>query len=141
MVKLQMKEQADQLGRNEDQKWAEHRQKTSRTEIGEFNLIIEGLREFTVILKTSNKLEGKRPQSDLEYALWKAVESRAGGKLDMKNSGKEQMNGKGMIYLQNFDKVTHALLGMYPQQHEVHQWLVEKMKEWDALAKASFDVG
>ena len=59
----------------------------------------------------------------------------------MKNSGKEQMNGNGMIYLQNFDKVTHALLGMYPQQHEVHQWLVEKVKEWDALAKASFDVG
>ena len=74
-VKLQMKEQADQLGRDEDQKWAEHRQKISRTEIGEFNLIIEGLREFTVILKTSNKLEGKRPQSDLAYALWKAVES------------------------------------------------------------------
>ena len=62
----------------------------SITEIGEFNLILEGLREFMVILKASNKLEGKRPQSDLEYALWKAVESRAGGKLvDMKNSGKE----------------------------------------------------
>ena len=66
-VRLQMKEQADQLGRDEDQNWAEHRQKTSRTEIGEFNLIIEGLREFTVILKTSNKLEGKSPQSDCEW--------------------------------------------------------------------------
>ena len=66
----------------------------SITEIGEFNLILEGLREFMVILKASNKLEGKRPQSDLEYALWKAVESRAGGKLDMKNSGKEKWMAK-----------------------------------------------
>ena len=47
----------------------------SITEIGEFNLILEGSREFMAIRKASNKLEGKRPQSDLEYAIWKAVES------------------------------------------------------------------
>ena len=55
----------------------------------------------------------------------------------MKNSGKEQTNGKGMICLQNFEYATHAtLLGMYPEQHDVHEQLVEKVKEWNTLAKA-----
>ena len=48
------------------------------------------------MLKARKALDWKRPQSGLELVLWKSVESRAGGKLDMKNSGKEQTNGKGM---------------------------------------------
>ena len=51
-----------------------HRKQSSITKIGEFNLIIEGLKEFMVILKAINKLEGKSHQSDLEYTLWGAVE-------------------------------------------------------------------
>jgi len=38
----------------------------------------------------SNKLDGKRPQSDFEYALWKAVELRAGRNVDMKTVGKSK---------------------------------------------------
>ena len=139
--KSQTREQIDQLEREEDSKWAEHREASAHTELGLYNLILEGLKDFTVILKERNKLNGKRPQSDLEYALWRAVESRAGGKLDMKTSGKEQTNGKGMISLQNFHNISDTLLGMYPQEHEVHQWLVERVKEWNGLAKAIFDVG
>ena len=69
---------------------------TAETEIGDYNLILRGLNDFQEILKTMKSLEGKRLQSDLEYELWKSVESRAGGELDTKNSGKEQTNGKGM---------------------------------------------
>jgi len=43
--------------------------------------------------------------------------------------------------LAKLENVTHALLGMYPEQHAVHEWLVEKAKEWNALAKAIYDVG
>ena len=58
-------------------------------DFGTYNLIQAGLREFEVILKARPKKESKRAQSDLEFALWKTIESRAGGKLDMRNSGQE----------------------------------------------------
>ena len=93
------------------------------TEIGEYNLILEGLKEFQGVIKARNNLDGKRPHSDLEYALWNTVKSRAGGKLDLKNSRKEQRNGKGINCMQNFTTITNALLGMYPDGHEVHDWL------------------
>jgi len=66
-------------------------------------------------------LEGKRPHSDWGYAFWKSVESRAGGKLDTKNSGKEQTSSKGMNCMHNFSKITDALLGIYPPENEVYQ--------------------
>ena len=67
--------------------------------------------------------------------------SRAGRKLDPKNSGKEQTNGKGMNCMQNFTTITNALLGMYPDGHEVHDWLKVQVKSWNALAAAIFEVG
>ena len=66
---------------------------------------------------------------------------RAGGKLDTKNSGKEHTNGKGMNSMESFKKVTHALLGMYPVDHEVHQWLELHVGNWNALTSAVYDVG
>ena len=69
------------------------------------------------------------------------MESRAGEKLDMKTSGKEQTNGKGMNCMQNSTKVTYALLGMYPPEHEVHHWLVVQVKVWNTLADAIYQVG
>ena len=69
------------------------------------------------------------------------MESRAGGKLDMKTSSKDQTNGKGMNCMQNFTKITTALLGMYPPEHEVHHWLVVQVKVWDNLADAIYQVG
>jgi len=111
------------------------------TEVGDYNLIIRGLNEFQEVLKDGETLEGKRPQSDLEYAFWKCVESRAGGKLDTKNSGNEQTNGKSMSCMQNFSKITDALLGMYLPQHEVHKWLVQQVGPWKDLAAAIYYVG
>jgi len=103
------------------------RHQISMTEVGDYNLILGGLNEVQEVSKARKTLEGKRSQSDLEYAFWKSVESRAGGKLDTKNSGKEQTNGKGMNCMQNFSKIADALLGMYPPQHKVHKWLVQQV--------------
>ena len=58
---FQIREQADQLDRNKDSVWADHRQQTNISEIGEYNLILEGLREFQVIIKVRNKFNGKMP--------------------------------------------------------------------------------
>jgi len=44
-------------------------------DFGTYNLIQAGLREFEVILKARPKKESKRAQSDLEFALWKTIES------------------------------------------------------------------
>ena len=85
----QLKERARILGLEEDSAKDANRVQTAETEIGDYNLILGGLSEFQEILKTTKSLEGKKPQSDLEYAFWKSVESRAGGKLGTNNSGKE----------------------------------------------------
>ena len=62
------------------------REQTTLTEMGDYNLILQGLKELRDVLKAKHALDGKRPQSSLEFALWMAVESQAGGTLDTKNS-------------------------------------------------------
>jgi len=123
-VSSQLTERARILALEEDTSKDANRVQTAETEISEYNLILGGLSEFVEILKPRKILDGKRPQSDLEYAFWKSVESRAGVKLDTNNSGKEQTNSQGMNCMQNFSEITDALLGMYPQEHEVDQWLL-----------------
>ena len=137
----QLKERARIFGLEEDTAKDANRVQTAETEIGDYNLILGGLSEFQEILKTREYLEWKRPQSDLEHEFWKSVESRAGSKLDTKNSGTGQTNGKGMNCMQNFSKITDALLGMYPQDHEVHQWLLLQVGPWTNLASAIDYVG
>ena len=88
-------------------------------DFGTYNLITAGLKDFEVLLKARPKKPGKRAESDLEFALWKTIESRAGGKLDLKNSGQEQTNGRGLTSLQNCSKVFDALLEMYPPGHKI----------------------
>ena len=109
-------------------------------DVGEYNIILAGLKEIKTTMTECNKAESKRAHSDLEYAYWKALESRAKGKFDPKNSGTEQTNGNGMNSLQNFKEVTKALLGMYPTGHTIHQWLKEESIKWEALAEVLFDV-
>ena len=58
-------------------------------DFGMYNLIITGLKDFEVLLKARPKKPGKHAQSDLEFALWKTIESCMGGKFDPKNSGRE----------------------------------------------------
>jgi len=67
---------------------------TRDTELGDYYQIWGGLKEFQEALKGVDSVESKQARISLEYALWKCVESRAGGKLDPKNSGMEQTNGK-----------------------------------------------
>ena len=60
------------------------------------NLILGGLKELEDVLKEKKKESTKRPRSDLQYVLWKTIETRAQGKLDPKQSGMEQTNKSGM---------------------------------------------
>ena len=78
-VKSQLKEGDRVLAIEEEVAKDANRLQSAGTEIGEYNLILGGLNEFVEILKTRKGLDGKRPQSDLEYAFWRSVESRAGG--------------------------------------------------------------
>ena len=61
-------------------------------EFGTWNLIHAGLKSLGGLLKARPKTDGKRAESDLEFALWKTPESQAKGKLDPTNSGQEQTN-------------------------------------------------
>ena len=80
--------EAAQLEKDEEAVRDELCQQTSMTDMGEYNLILEGLKEFQDILKFKNKTDSKRPHSSVEYAFWKTVKSRAGGKLEPNNSDK-----------------------------------------------------
>jgi hypothetical protein len=132
---------AEMLRRDEEEALKEMVHHARDTDLGGYYQLLGGLRELAEALKGVNSTESKRAKSDLEYALWKCVESRAGGKLDPKNSGMEQTNGKGMISLQNCTKVTEALREMYPEDDEIREWLVTETAKWEALAAAIFDVG
>jgi len=45
-----------------------------------------------------------------------------------------------MNSLENFKEVTKAMLGMYPSEHKLHQWLREESHKWEALAERLFEV-
>ncbi len=89
--------------------------------VGDYNLILQGTQELEEVLKVRPKKDTKQLQSDLQYVLWKAVESWAGGKLDLKQSGLDQTNRDGLTSVGNCNKVFDALLGMYPLDHELHK--------------------
>ena len=97
--------------------------------MGSYTLILAGFKEFETFLKTRPKGDSKRPESDLQFVLWKAIETRAGGKLDLKQSGLDQTNSAGLVSLENCAHVFEALLQMYPPTTDIHEWLkVEVVK-------------
>ena len=110
------------------------------TDFGTYNLIRKGLEALESQLKDAIKAESKRPRSDAEFVFYKACESRAGGRFDQKQSGREMTNGRSMTCIENFTAVTHALLGLYSHDDSRHEWLKERCPKWEALAAALFDV-
>ena len=82
----------------------------------------------------------KRPRSNLEFVLWKAIETRAGERLDHKQSGRDQTNAFGLTSLKNSSNVFEALLGVYPVGNEVNSWLSEEISKWDWLALVVYKV-
>jgi hypothetical protein len=119
----------------------ELRNHSETTAIGPYNLIHAGLREFEDVLKSRPKKDSKRPESDLEFVLWKSIETRAGGKLDMKQSGLDQTNRAGLRSLQNCARVFEALRGMYAVSSDIHKWLMVEGLKWERLGNSLFDVG
>mgnify|MGYP007095114523 CR=1 FL=1 len=100
--------------------WADFVILAATEDFGTYNLITAGLKDFEELLKARPKKPGKRAERDLEFTLWKTIESRARGKLDPKNNGQEQTNGRGLTSLQNCSKVFDALLGKYLPGHEIN---------------------
>ena len=112
------------LAEEEDDLREQLRVRLDKTLLGDLNLLLAGLKEMQDVLG-NNKEDSKRPKSDLEFVLWKAIETRAGRRLDHKQSGRDQTNAAGLTSLKNSSKVFEALLGMYPAGDEVHGWLSE----------------
>ena len=102
------------------------RDRSDNSSLGDLNLLLAGLKELQDVLG-NNKEESNRPRSDLEFVLWKAIETRAGGKLDHKQSGRDQTNASGLTSIKNSSKVFEALLGMYPVGNEVRDWLSDEI--------------
>ena len=113
----------------------------ANADFGTWNLIHAGLKSLEGLLKARPKTDGKRAESDLEFALWKTLETRVDGKLDPKNSGQDQTNGNGLTSVGNYHKVFDTLIGMYPQGHKIQEWLDPQVVKWKALGKCLYDVG
>ena len=64
----------------------ELREILSRTMLSNYSLFFAGTKDFLELLKARTKKNSKRPKSDLHFVLWKAMESRAGGRLDMEQN-------------------------------------------------------
>ena len=73
----------------------ELRNKSDSTMLGDYNLIRAGIKELQELIDGTPK-DSKRPDSDLLFVLWKAIESRAGGRLDPKRGGMDQSDANGM---------------------------------------------
>ena len=114
----------------------ELRGKSESTMLGDYNLLRAGIMEFKAVLDGRVK-DSNRPESDLQFVLWKAIESRAGGRLDPKRSGMDQTNAAAMNSVENCDKVFDALLGMYPLGHEVHEWLRIKVEKVATIGEST----
>ena len=65
------------------------------------------------------------PSNDISWAYMKAIEIQAGGKIDHKRTGTEHTNRKGMTCLQNWNKITAALMGRYTVGNAIYDWLGE----------------
>jgi len=73
-LRIKFSDQAKQLGVVEEAAIDALSENTALAEIGEYNLILQVLKEFQDVLNAKCVLAGRRPQSTLEFALWKSVE-------------------------------------------------------------------
>lgn len=126
-----LRTQADKMGRSEhpvenadqiisdirkeaaslDQARLSHAKEDS--DYGTFNLKIKGLETFVPLLEKHMKPESKKPRGPASWAFLKSIEYDAGGKFMAQHSGLEQTNGKGMTFLQNFNRVREKVVNMY----------------------------
>jgi len=92
------------------------------TNLGFWNLVLDGCKEILVVLREreKQKLGDKRPQNDIDYAMWMFVKTRAGGKLDLKQRGRGQMNWK----------VFDGLLGIRSPDDRINLWLQTRVPKW-----------
>ena len=69
----------------------ELRELATVSKLGDYNLVHAGLKDFEDVLKLmptkKGKKDSKQLESDVQYVLWKIIESRAGGCLDLNMSG------------------------------------------------------
>ena len=72
--------------------------------------------------------------------MWKAIEFRAGGRLDPKQSRLEKINSSELKSLKNCRKVCGAMLGMYPCGSVINKLLKAEIKKWEWLGDSNLMV-
>ena len=77
---------ASELWSEEEEIQKELRELSDKTDLGFYNLILSGCEECLVVLKArpAKAKKSKRLDNDTNFGLWTMIETRAGGKLDMK---------------------------------------------------------
>ena len=110
----------------------ERRKQAKDSDVSKLFLVLSGLSDFGTGLDTGKAR--KLPSNGALWAVMKAIESWAGRLIDHKHTGKDQTHGSNMISLQNQNKSTALLMGLYPANNIIHDWLGEMTPEWEKLA-------
>ena len=85
----------EQLCKKQKELEEELREKSESAMLGDYYLIRAGIKEFKAVPNGRIK-DSNRPESDLQFVLWKAIESWAGRRLDPKCSGIDQTSAAAM---------------------------------------------
>ena len=114
---------ASELRSEEEVIQKELRELSDKTDMGFYNLILGGYEDLPVVLnaRPAKTKKSKRPENDINFGVWTMIEARAGGKLDMKKSCRDQTSCKGLVSVQNCRKVFDGLLGMRSPQDKIHK--------------------
>ena len=124
-----LREQVEILEDQLENLLCERRVQANDSEISTLYLILGGLKDLEIAF--DNGQHGNLPKNGVSWAFIKSIESRAGGKIDHKRTGTEMANGKGMTCLQNWNHITTALMGLYPEDSVIHEWLGEMTPKWE----------
>ena len=87
------------------------------------NLILARSNDFLKVVKAIPIIKqkgSKLPENDIDYGVWKFIESQPGGKLNMKQTGRDQTNSGGMISVQNCRKF---LMGFLECAHQMTRFI------------------
>ena len=109
----------------------EKQRELSRAELGTAQLIACGIDyvegKFDKNITAGSDLSTNR----MKHAWIKFIETRGKGSFDKKWTGTEMTNGKGMNCLQNFNKITKAMISMYDVNTQEHEWLKKRNPDWE----------
>ena len=118
----------------------EQRQHALTSRSGTAELISCAIDHLEVKYKEGSCENSNLPREDIEYPFIILLETVAKGSFGCKQPGQDVTNGKGMTALNNFDKVTSGMMGLYNEGSDEYVRLQRGAPKWERLVKTLYGV-